>query len=636
MMKSKFKKIIFLQDPSEVDTYIKHNRQRLRSRGDKLLIAMTPRVCSRLAENNLTARDTVRYFTNESHARVLKKSRALVEWLDNNFSLTDMDLGIERSYKDTFLFRARFVINYCLWASEVVVNAVEMHRPEILQAASLGRRNVPSLFVEPEERYLGHIVREAANKKNIRFENLRRSKRKNDKVRSLGFCGSRYRAARHILKCGKFQLWEKSILLKTVITCKKPVLFTTRFYGMQRLADEMRQTMPGERFYFLEGPAVGTFYASRANSVLETKKIFKNLITLVEKEKELFSFRGISFSELVAQKIGNTIADFISGMRLWVRALGESLNRLKPRAVISNGNRSDDMFLAELCHKKGIPAVLISHGSHVRPKNEYERIEWGEHGRTFLKTKFPFLAMQSPLYEGYLDVFPTASRTIKTGPMLWGRPVNLQKARALFNKMFEGRYDFNKTRVVLHAGTPKSSDALRLYVYETPDEYIRSIRELAAAVLNIPNTILVVRSRPTREIGIGDLKRLVPFSEKIILSTDEPFTDILGMSSLLVSFSSTTIEEALQNRIPVLFYGCAGRYQHIAAPVIKKGISPKPQAVYHAKAAEDAEYAIRHILDLGLRHAKYRYLFEPYIYSEEEREDLVDLLNEQLKKGAVS
>ncbi len=48
--------------------------------------------------------------------------------------------------------------------------------------------------------------------------------------------------------------------------------------------------------------------------------------------------------------------------------------------------------------------------------------------------------------------------------------------------MFKERYDFSKTRIILHAGTPKPTNSLRFYVYETPDEYVQSIRELARVV----------------------------------------------------------------------------------------------------------------------------------------------------------
>ena len=291
-----------------------------------------------------------------------------------------------------------------------------------------------------------------------------------------------------------------------------------------------------------------------------------------------------------------------------------------------------DIFLAELCKQEGILNVLISHGSHVFPQNEYERAEWGEHGKSFLRALFSYFALQSPLAEGYFNAFPSAGEVIKTGPLVWGRPVDMQKSRALSKGMLKRTYNPEKEKIILHAGTPKPGNALRLHVYETPDEYVQSIYELAGVINTMSGTTLIVKFRPRNELSAQDLRSLVPFSEKVILSIEEPFNDVLGMADLLVSFSSTTIEEALQNKIPVLLYGGSGRYQHIPAYEIKPDGPIKLQAVYHVRKAEDLEYAMGNILDLNIKGDKGGHLFEPYIYPRHVRASIADLLKAQPKK----
>jgi len=283
------------------------------------------------------------------------------------------------------------------------------------------------------------------------------------------------------------------------------------------------------------------------------------------------------------------------------------------------------LILAEICKNMHIPNILISHGSHVQPKNEYERIEWGEHGKALLRGPFSHLALQSPLAADYLKSFPAAGKTFITGPLLWGAPVNMTRSKILFDKIFGRSYNVGEIKVVLHAGTPKRSKNPRFWVYETPDEYIKSLRELARVIEKTTNTVLIIKFRPRSDIDIDAIKELVPFSEKVLLSVDEPFLDVLGMSDLLVSFSSTTIEEALQNKIPVLLYGGAGRYQHVPAGGIVSGRTVTPAAVYHVAGSEDLQYAIRSVLDLKPDEAH----FKPYIYSKEERMSLVDILKGQ-------
>ncbi len=123
---------------------------------------------------------------------------------------------------------------------------------------------------------------------------------------------------------------------------------------------------------------------------------------------------------------------------------------------------------------------------------------------------------------------------------------------------------------------------------------------------------------------MDDIKTFVPFSEKVILSVDEPFIKVLGMADLLVSFSSTTIEEAMQNRIPVLLYGGDGRYCHILAYEIGPAHPVQRSAVYHVKEAKDLNYAIPKILELNIAgNDENSSLFSQYIYDKNNRGPLI-------------
>ena len=46
--------------------------------------------------------------------------------------------------------------------------------------------------------------------------------------------------------------------------------------------------------------------------------------------------------------------------------------------------------------------------------------------------------------------------------------------------------------------------------------------------------------------------------------------EVLKKTNLLISYSSTVIEEALVNQIPVLLYGSQSRYKHIEVPSFNK------------------------------------------------------------------
>ncbi|MFH0771711.1 MAG: hypothetical protein V1933_03740 [Candidatus Omnitrophota bacterium] len=650
--KKKFKNIVFLNNLSEADQLLGNNG--LNSAGEEnLLMAMNPSVRAYLKSKGIAAQDTLPYFTNESHKETLRKSKDLADWLKARADFTDLGMGVERAYKDFFIYWTRFSIHHCLWAIEIISNAVEAHYPDKIYAHLSNKIIVTSLYIEPEESYFGQIVKAVSERHGIEFGNIFADRNarsssssalawKEDLSRALAkarrkkYIGSLVKFA---LQCGKFQLWEWAVSARRLFLKKKPVFFTTKFYQMDKLAASFKEKTPDKLFYFLKGPVIFTFglsdlvirlfSAKHSNAIISQKRKFSCLDKEIRQGKELFSYKNVSFAEMIAQKIEDNIAGHILGLMLWTVKLNHFIGSVEPSAFISNGNRADDVILAELCLRRNIPAVLISHGSHVYPKNEFERIEWGELGRALLSGPFSRLALQSPLSEGYLEALPTSSKIIKTGPLIWGTYVNPEKSMLLFEKMFGARSLNRKDiRIITHAATPKASNSLRFYVYETPDEYIKAIQDITAAVENMPNVILIVKFRPSREISVDDLRSFIRFSDKVVLSVNEPFLDVLGMTDMLVSFSSTTIEEALQNRIPVLLYGGGGRYKHIDDFQATTDLPQARSAVYHAKETADLESAIPAILGLNIDgKGRDRELFDPYIYSQDIRQPIEGLLD---------
>jgi hypothetical protein len=103
-----------------------------------------------------------------------------------------------------------------------------------------------------------------------------------------------------------------------------------------------------------------------------------------------------------------------------------------------------------------------------------------------------------------------------------------------------------------------------------------------------------------------------------MISVDEPFLDVLGLTDLLVSFSSTTIEEALQNQVPVLLYGGEGRYQHIAAFDVVPGRKVEARAVYSIRSANGLADGLSSIIDVNGPAPLPEDMFHQYVYKADE------------------
>jgi len=404
---------------------------------------------------------------------------------------------------------------------------------------------------------------------------------------------------------------------------------------MDKMAAEMQRYISRARFYVLQSfviipvavPDMGIrlFWPNHTKNVIANKTRLRAFENEILHSGDIFKYREVSFAELTARKMRVSIEDYVVGLMLWTVRLNKAMDAIKPMAVLSNGTRADDVLLAEICKLKNIPDILISHGSHVPPGNEYEKIEWGEHVKSLLAGPFSHLALQSPLAEACHRVFPTPGRRLATGPLIWGRQIDRSRGTLLFNKAFGEKFNRSEMKVIVHAGTPRLNKFLRFYVYESSDEYLSAIGDLAREVEKTPNIILIIKFRPCAEIKPEDIKTLIGLSERVVLMVDEPFGDVLGMADLLVSFASTTIEEALQNGVPVLQYGGNGRYRHVAGYEIRQGAPVPPKAAYHVKNREDLGFAVKSILCADTRDGEV--LFKDYVYPKESRVSLAEVLN---------
>jgi len=637
--RTKISKLIFLDTVADAESFMLQDIHKDGAR-DSVIIAMKPSVGTYLLKRGIRCEDTTAYFTNDSHVKALERSESAIDRLRKEISFSDPSFGVRKAYNDAFIFWVRSSLHYFIWAAEIVSKAIARHRPETVHASCAGQRRAISLYVEPEERYLGRIIRDLARLHGLTFNNITDSEKR-------GYSKRRFDAPlreiiRYVRRLMLYRAWAFLIKARKRFFDRKraTVFFTTRFYQMDALAEQLGKELSDTRVCLLPSPVIPAFsmpdtvvrllWRRTYDSYSRLKAQLASVTDLIRSHEALYLYNGISVSPYLCDKIESDIAQHVLGLALWTPHLDSLMDKVRPSAFVSNGTRDDDEVIAELCKKKLIDSVLISHGSHIMPKNRYEMIEWGEHGRTLLRSPFAFYALQTPLSEGYLKVFPTESKTLKTGPLIWGREIDRGMRKDGFEKMFKGRYDYERTRIIVHAGTPKPSNGLRFYVYETPDEYIQAVRDVAYAVQETPGVVLIVRFRPSSEVSAEDIKRAVPFSDKVILSAEGPFSDVLRICDLLVSFSSTTIEEALQNRIPVLLYGGGGRYQHLEANEVREGRAVIFSAVNHVRCARDLKYAMTSILEARARTDAFRDPFNTYIYDENQRESLSLLLRKGL------
>lgn len=636
--------LVLLEFSDEAEAYARLMRSDVTSVDKQILISLNPRVRAYLKQRGLSSEDTLEYFGQEAHARCLKRSADACAWIRERFRFVD-DMGLETSYRDSVVWYCRQVVHYCLWGGELLAEAVERRRPSLIVSGAPVVRDLHGHLMHDGERYLGLLAQRLGEARRIPVTLLPRP---GDRRVSLSRRWSRFlRLVGRTAVAPIIAPAHRRLLAGR--NARRAVLFTSVSYRMDEVAHRIiQQQSDSLALLGREWPTWGGFLTSGwkpetapaeadvywglwdaiaredKDSCRTLAEALGRLAGEIESAPEVFAHHGLSFADVVARKLRVGITPFMLALHHRAAAIRTLLETARPSAVVSVGARDDDMLFGELCRKMAIPALMASHGSHVPPRSDPEKIEWGEQALRLIRAPYPAVALQSPLAEGFLAAFPTSSAVVRTGPVVWGRPVDRTRAVELRRRLFPHG---PPRHVLVHAGTPKRRGSIRFHVYETLDEYVQTLSELARAVEQTPGAGLVVTYRPHAELRTDDLRALLPLSDRVALNTDIPFLDLLGMADLLVSFSSTTIEEALQNAVPVLLYGGQGRYRHVPAVEVLPGQSCPRSPVYAVRQPEHLVQALPRIMEATGAAPLPDELFGGYRYPKEKQFPLAEWLS---------
>ena len=261
-------------------------------------------------------------------------------------------------------------------------------------------------------------------------------------------------------------------------------------------------------------------------------------------------------------------------------------DRLRPKALIAHYMRwHEGAVLGEIAKKSNIPSILISHGSIPKLQETASWYEFREEAQGCLISPLATETVtQSPNAENAaFDFMPELKRS-RFQPIMWGYKKN--------NHILRGK---KRVRTILHAGTYKAL-GMRPWIYETSNEFISGLRHLVLAVKELDKAYLIIRIRPNRECSVENLRKLMPESDNYEVKTSGNFLDDLKNADLLISFSSTTIEEALYAHRPVGLFGGSERYRYLPGSDTPPTRN-KRSAVYHLSESNLVEM-LSSILDV--------------------------------------
>ena len=268
----------------------------------------------------------------------------------------------------------------------------------------------------------------------------------------------------------------------------------------------------------------------------------------------------LGFKEIIEFLQTNKILQIISYLEYErARSLGleKFLELCKSiKIIISQMSLGLTCELSYLAEKYSIPSMLISHGSHVLHDDSIAKYEHELICNNMLLGGYRFYGIQTALSYEFVN-----AKQISKNSLVIIKPTiltsNISKSTALGKKL-----------TVLHAGTIKGIG--NRHIYETPNEMLETFQETIEILSECKNIQLTIKFRETNQFSFKALNKLLGIlPHNVSLSSGGQIGDFIASSHLLMSFSSTTIEEALISDTPVLLYGGKGRYSHIPTLPLK-------------------------------------------------------------------
>lgn len=578
---------------------------------NSIVVALNPCAQSELINKGISFLKSDEFFENESHINVLKKSDEIITLMRQSFYLSD-SVGVSHAYERQFFYFFRnFYLHYWLSQLQIIHNSLQRIKPDLIILPNTISPDQAASIINNTSSLIGYVGSLYAEKHGYKFKTV----------------GPPVEMPK-IQENSRILIWLYKILFKMqlviyrIISRNKNVIMATHTaYNLPRVLEYISQkvnkslvvvglhqsilkylllVIKGLQWRFVKFPPKAP--KKEFNKfVHDYNLLLKKFDKIIDENTNIFTFYGISLHGPIMNYLQNGISTEMYKTFHGSHAYFQILKARKPVFAVTNQASGFHYAFGELCRKQKINALLISHGSHVPHEEKWAKLEWDEHARFMINSHYPLVAVQTPWAEKFLkNQDGLISKLVLTGPLLYSRNIrdNHEKTK-LRKKLFPENW---KKKILLHAATPFGWYYFSPWVNLTQDEYILHINDVIRAVEKIESFYLAIRIRLKSFPGMSlkEVKSLFISSDCYGIYTEGSFEEYLNASDLLVSFSSTTIEEALQNKIPVLQYDPFNRYCHIPAQKLEKEKSPKISPIYYTSSFMNLSWGIKWIRDYHL------------------------------------
>ena len=633
-------KLIFIEYIDELNAFMQYLQTNEIELSEFNVVALSAAVQVVLTERKIKYKNTLAYFSNKSHQSCLLKSDSIVQFLSKELKVNS-DLHIV-GHKNWYIFLIRHLVNHILWLIEIVSNAVNEIRPKEILTIQTENNNYRGPFVNEDERYLslvvtgvcsvlGYPVKKVKNDNRL-HNNNKRNYNPISKINSKTF----FIHARSMVQglCREVKSVLSGFDKFDVLAKSKTVLVLSLGYNLDRVCKEIKRRDNSVKVAFLQDESASIFKKFQLRGCHDIdclisynklpvksdsveKKNIELFFNIIESNQGLFIYRGFNFFQIIKAKILVGIAGSTEELIEKSYQMSYLIETIKPDLSLSFSSRGLAYVLGELCRNNDLNALCIPHGTVVPPKNETEEIVNRNIGESVILNKYPSVAVQTPLAKEFLDHYVHPSENIITGPLVFSRRSNSVHS--------------GKTINVLHAVTLKSRSSMKFWGVEHNDEFVSSLSDIINVIDSMNKIKLTIKLHPIfyENLTKKGLSQLLPGAGSYIIS-DRTLEEELSVADLVISFSSTVIEEAIINKIPVMLYDKWGRYKHCKALDLKDELF-KPFPLYYINSRKDLEKNVGAIITKGLSSQISRDEWDCFSFPEEVKQNYYYYLNRCLQ-----
>ena len=631
---STHKKLVLIEFLDELEGFLTYLNKTGGSLADFLVVALQPEVAAYGKRNHIDTLNTMPFFNNRSHENALEKSAELTGLMGEKLAFK-LKSPVQHTLNNTFIYYCRLYINNFTWIIEVLkgIRAVypnsEIHTFKRQQGVKMGQGSGEP-FLSKNDRFVPSIVEK--------------------------FCTANRLPPAALPGAKLLKKFDQNFLLKKITrklllaklekySTTKVIFLTAPSYNLDRLGKEIQQQIPGllcatttpnkpsipgylklclkewlglslhNTPGFISIPmAVFTDTGEKGSTTPALEKLKQSYREFIKTYGNTFTYEGCSFLEELNQKVERDLLPHLYELHCLATAQQRILEHLQPNLLVSPLSVGPDQGWAELGSKLKIPSLVIPQKGLVAPQNNYARIEEHYIGKAQVSNDFNYAAAQTPQVKEYLQWSDYNGTVLETGNLIFSKPSPRQ-----------GKSD---SKVIVYAPSMKSRKSRRFFVLETLDELLASISDLIEVISQMKEIHLVIRVHPGEPITRQEIETLISLPSNVSVSDSGTFEELLSSATMVISFSSTSIQEALLNQVPVVLYDKWNRYNHLQAPSFTGTPAATISAAYYVNEKEVLAPCIRWVLEKLEKKEMSTETFREYIFPEDRYGNFMDFVKE--------